>query len=58
MKTEVVTAETLEQFKRSHGAVRIGDTVQIRENDVYVPYRIYPETVRTLEYIARLKTSA
>lgn len=37
MKTEIVTAETLERFQESHGdpnnwKLRVGDTVQIRDD--------------------------
>jgi hypothetical protein len=56
LKTEIVTAETLEQFRRSHGAaVRIGDTVQVRQPERYTGYRIFESTIRTLEYIEELK---
>lgn len=56
MRMEIVTAETLEQFRKSHGPqIRIGDTVQIRQPERYEGYKIYESTARAMEYIEELK---
>lgn len=60
MRTEMVTADNIEELRRSHGEpIRIGDEVEVREPEVFDPsFRIYPETVSALEYMEDLRNRA